>query len=57
MAAACKAHGKAFGGPTLGLEESKKRYAMGAQLLVNNSEFHSWSQSLKAGIAEFGEIE
>ena len=48
VAGACRKHGKAFGGPTLGLEEMKKRHEQGAQLLVNSSEF----QSLAAGLAE-----
>tara|TARA_Y100000814_G_scaffold291621_1_gene268397 strand:+ start:1302 stop:2063 length:762 start_codon:yes stop_codon:yes gene_type:complete len=57
VAAACKKHGKAFGGPTLPIEEMKKRRAQGAQLLINNSEFQNWSSGLKNSIRLFEELD
>ena len=56
VAAACKKHGKAFGGPSLPLEEMQKRKDQGAQLLVNNSEFHSFSSGLAENIQRFDEL-
>jgi 2-keto-3-deoxy-L-rhamnonate aldolase RhmA len=53
VAAACKRHGKAFGGPTLAPEEMKKRHAQGAQFLVNSSEFHGWANALKRDVQGF----
>jgi 2-keto-3-deoxy-L-rhamnonate aldolase RhmA len=57
VAAACRKHGKAFGGPTLGLEEMKKRRAQGAQLLVNSSEFHHWMKGLRETAGQFAELD
>ena len=54
---ACKKHGKACGGPTLTIEEMKKRRAQGAQLLINNSEFQNWSSGLKNSIRLFEELD
>ncbi len=56
VAAACKKHGKAFGGPTLPTEEMQKRKDLGAQLLVNSSEFHHWSTGLQRDIRRFNEL-
>lgn len=56
VAAACKKHGKAFGGPTIGLEEMKKRHAQGAQYLVASSEFHGWSTALRENFKTFGDL-
>ena len=57
VADACRKHGKAFGGPIMGLNEMKKRRAQGAQLIVNSSEFHSWMTGLRRTAAEFGELD
>ncbi|MDP7010477.1 MAG: aldolase/citrate lyase family protein [Verrucomicrobiota bacterium] len=57
VAAACKKHGKAFGGPTMGIEEMQKRHRQGAQLLVNSSEFHGWSSGLADEIKQFDELD
>jgi 4-hydroxy-2-oxoheptanedioate aldolase len=56
VAAACKKHGKAFGGPTIGQDEMKKRHAQGAQYLVASSEFHGWSTALRENFKTFGEL-
>jgi len=56
VAAACRKHGKAFGGPTLDPEEMRKRRAQGAQLLVGSAEFASWSASLKGDAARYDEL-
>ncbi len=56
VAAACKKHGKAFGGPALPFEEMKKRHAMGAQFLVNCSEFHAMRTALYNDIKQFDEL-
>ncbi|MEX2579701.1 MAG: aldolase/citrate lyase family protein [Verrucomicrobiales bacterium] len=56
VAAACKKHGKAFGGPSLPQEEMQKRKDQGAQLLVNNSEFHSIATGLLENIKRFDEL-
>lgn len=56
VAAACKKHGKAFGGPSLPIEEMKKRRNQGAQLLVNCSEFHSFATALLKNIQSFDEL-
>jgi 4-hydroxy-2-oxoheptanedioate aldolase len=56
VAVACKKHGKAFGGPTIGLDEMQKRYAQGAQYLVASSEFHGWSTALRENFKTFGEL-
>ena len=57
VAAACKKHGKAFGGPTIAPAEMKKRHAQGAQFLVNSSEFHAWATALKNDIGGFDELD
>ena len=56
VAAACKKHGKAFGGPTLPTDEMKKRKQQGAQLLVNSSEFQNWSTGLQSDIRRYDEL-
>ncbi|QDV83626.1 HpcH/HpaI aldolase/citrate lyase family protein [Stieleria sp.] len=53
VAAACKKHGVAFGGPTMGLEEMQKRRDLGAQLLVNSSEFGHFSKGLREDIQQY----
>jgi len=57
VATACKKHGKAFGGPTMGLDEMQKRHRQGAQLLVNSSEFSGWSSELVDGKALFDDLD
>jgi 2-keto-3-deoxy-L-rhamnonate aldolase RhmA len=56
VAAACKKHGKAFGAPTMGVEEMQKRHQQGAQLLVNSEEFKGWSSGLADEIKQFDEL-
>jgi 2-keto-3-deoxy-L-rhamnonate aldolase RhmA len=56
VAAACKTHGVAFGGPTMGIDEMQKRRDMGAQLLVNSSEFGHWSMGLREDRQRFNEL-
>ena len=56
VVAACKKHGKAFGGPTVPLDEMKKRNDQGAQLLINNSEFQNLTAGLKENIQKFDEL-
>ncbi len=53
VATACKQQGKAFGGPTFPLEEMQKRRALGAQFLVNSSEFLHFSEGLRSDIQRF----
>jgi 2-keto-3-deoxy-L-rhamnonate aldolase RhmA len=53
VAAACQAHGKAYGGPTLTAEEMRKRRTQGAQLLVGSSEFRGWSSELQQSVQLF----
>ena len=53
VAATCKKHGVAFGGPTLDPEELQRRRQQGAQLLVASSEFQSWSSGLKQDVRKF----
>ncbi len=56
IAAACKKHGKAFGGPSLPTAEMQKRKDQGAQLLVNSSEFQNWSSALQHDGRRFDEL-
>ena len=56
VAAACKKHGKAWGGPAVPLDSMKKHHAQGAQLLVHNAEFASWKQSLYETVKNFDEL-
>lgn len=56
VAAACKKHGKAFGGPTIGRDDLQKRHAQGAQYLVASSEFHGWSTALKENFKAFEDL-
>jgi len=56
IAASCRKHKVAFGGPTLGIEEMQKRRAQGVQLLVNSSEFQSWSSGLQQDFGQFKEL-
>ncbi|MGB7345791.1 MAG: aldolase/citrate lyase family protein [Pirellulaceae bacterium] len=46
VAAACKKHGKAFGGPCASQAEMQQRREQGAQLLLGSSEFSGWSSAL-----------
>lgn len=56
IAAACKKHGKAFGGPAIAPGDLQKRHAQGAQFLVNSSEFHAWSTALKRDATAFADL-
>ena len=56
VAAACKQNKVAFGGPTLAVDEMQKRRNQGAQLLVNNGEFNSWSVALQRSCEQFNEL-
>jgi 2-keto-3-deoxy-L-rhamnonate aldolase RhmA len=56
VAAACKRHGKAFGGPTFSLDEMQKRQDQGAQLLVNNSEFSNFAEGLQENAKHFDQL-
>ncbi len=56
VAAACKQHGVAFGGPTMPVHEMQKRKDQGAQLLVNSSEFHAFSTALAKDVRQFDEL-
>ncbi|MCG8598750.1 MAG: aldolase/citrate lyase family protein [Verrucomicrobiales bacterium] len=56
VASACKKHGKAFGGPAMPQSEMEKRHALGAQFLVNASEFGAFSQALAQNITQFDEL-
>ena len=56
VAAACKKHGKAFGGPTLAPAEMRKRHEQGAQMLVNTGEFESCRKALSQNIKAFDEL-
>ena len=53
VAAACKKHGIAFGGPAIAPEELQRRKQQGAKLLVASSEFQSWSNGLRQDIRRF----
>jgi 4-hydroxy-2-oxoheptanedioate aldolase len=46
VAAACKRHGKAFGGPAFAVDEAERRRAQGALMLVMAGEFRSWKNAL-----------
>ncbi|QDT10341.1 HpcH/HpaI aldolase family protein [Planctomycetes bacterium K23_9] len=46
VAAACRKHGKAFGGPCADDAELATRRGQGAQLLLGSSEFSGWSDAL-----------
>lgn len=56
VAAACRKHGKAFGGPMRDLAEMKQRREQGAQLLINCSEFQSWTGALRSKSGQFEDI-
>ena len=56
VATACKKHGKAFGGPTLPIEEMQKRKDQGAQLLVGSGEFAGWSNGLRDDAQRFDQL-
>ncbi|QEG00116.1 5-keto-4-deoxy-D-glucarate aldolase [Stieleria maiorica] len=56
VAAACKKHGVAFGGPTMTHDEMQKRHAQGAQLLVNSSEFGHFSQGLREDSQRYNDL-
>jgi len=57
VAAACRKHGKAFGGPTRDLTEMKLRREQGAQLFVHCSEFRSWAGALREKSGQFEDLE
>jgi 2-keto-3-deoxy-L-rhamnonate aldolase RhmA len=52
VAAACKKHGKAFGGPG----DLKKLNQLGAQMLIAGNEFHGWSTELSAGAKQLSNL-
>ena len=56
VAAACKNHGVAFGGPTFPEEEMQKCKDLGGQLLVNTGEFDGFSSALEQGARKFEEL-
>lgn len=56
VAEACRKHGKAFGGPTIPMDEMQKRKDQGAQFLVHNSEFHNWSTALAENVGHFDDL-
>ncbi len=56
VASACQKHGVAFGGPTVPIEETRKRRAQGAQLLVVSSEFQHIASGLQQDIRRFDEL-
>lgn len=53
VAAACRKHGVAFGGPAFSPEELQLRRQQGAQLLVTSAEFQSWSKGLEQDMRKF----
>lgn len=53
VAAACKRHGKAFGGPTFTPEDSRRRREQGAQLFVGNGGFRNWANALADPSSKF----
>ncbi|MFG0261096.1 MAG: HpcH/HpaI aldolase/citrate lyase family protein [Novipirellula sp. JB048] len=57
VATACRKHNKAFGGPAVAAGEMQKRKDQGAQLLVNNSEFHGWSTTLAQDSLKFDALQ
>lgn len=57
VATASRKHGKAFGGPTMGVDEMQKRHRQGAQLLVNSSELGGWSEELVDKKQQFDELD
>lgn len=57
VAVACQKQGKAFGGPAVTDEEFQKRYKQGAQLLVNDSEFQSFSTDLQVNSRRFDKLD
>ena len=56
VAAACRKHGVAFGGPTGPSPDMQRRKDQGAQLLIASSEFHSWSTRLKDDIRRYEQL-
>lgn len=46
MAAACKKHGKAFGGPAFSDQDRKHRREQGAQIIIGSGEFMSWANAV-----------
>ena len=57
VAIACKQNNIPFGGPTLGLDEMRKRRAQGAQFLVNCSEFQAFTLDLANKIHHFADLD
>lgn len=56
VADACKKHNVAFGGPTIPVEEMRKRRSQGASLLVVSSEFHNIVNGLKQDMRKLDEL-
>ncbi len=56
VAAACKKHNKAWGGPMIGFDDMKKQREMGAQLLVHSAEFASWKSALEQNVKGFDKV-
>jgi len=57
VAAACKKHGKAFGGPALDPNELRRLHALGARYLVSTGEFRSWSVALAQEVSVFNGLD
>ncbi|NNE01242.1 MAG: 4-hydroxy-2-oxovalerate aldolase [Pirellulaceae bacterium] len=57
VAAACKKHNTAFGGPCVSPEEMIRRREQGAQLLLGSSEFSAWSESLAVDIRQYDKLD
>ncbi|MBT5901180.1 MAG: 4-hydroxy-2-oxovalerate aldolase [Opitutaceae bacterium] len=53
VAAACKQHGTAFGGPVGSPADMKKRRDQGAQMLIGNGEFMNWATALADSASKF----
>ena len=56
VASCCLQHNIPFGGPTLDLQEMKKRRDQGAQFLVHCSEFQAFTSSLASNIRHFADL-
>ena len=56
VSSACRKSNMPFGGPTLGIEEMKKRRQQGAQFLVHCSEFQAFTSSLASNVVNFREL-
>ena len=56
VASCCLQHNIPFGGPTLDIQEMKKRRDQGAQFLVHCSEFQAFTSSLASNIRHFADL-